>query len=411
MKTKIIVLVVFLIMIIGIFIFSKNNKEKDIKILSNTQVFSDFKNKFSKYPKCPSNLAGILTAPLMAPNKIVSLTPLGNLNPPGHTSPVDHIYFQTKETGKIPLYAPADSWITKATEIAYKDNLGNYIPSGYTLEYTLCDGLELALAEYTELIPEIKAKIGGQSADNCKGDISKPGHDKIERQCNYELNYQAKSGDLVGWVQKTPDGKLPFEVWAFNRNKLSREDIDWKYYDEKGGYPYPRAFCLFDLYNGDLKNQYYSKFGWSDENGNGFRPRTIEPLCGQVNQDITGTIQGMWFGDKDNKNTNIEFEGKGLAFIHNNIDPTIAEISIGGNFMSSGIISFKPLHDTNINREFSEVKADGKIYCYDNPQSYRQKDGGKILVQLLDDSSLNVEHQVGACKTIETFQKPFTYYR
>ena len=65
-----------------------------------------------KFPKCPANLSGILTYQLMDPKYIGSMLPLGNVAPPGHTSPVDHIYFEDNADGHIPLYAPADGWIT-----------------------------------------------------------------------------------------------------------------------------------------------------------------------------------------------------------------------------------------------------------------------------------------------------------
>ena len=415
MNKKIIIsIVVLVILIVGsgyVFIFSKDKQESFSA--STTKIFSDIKDKFTPYPKCPADLTGILTTPLMDPEKISALIPLGNISPPGHTSPADHIYFATKETGKIPVYAPVDSWITEVTEVSQQNSAGLYVPKGYVLTFTVCDGLILDFANYTELVPALREELVKQSTPECKRDIIKPGHEGgPEGQCYYKLNYPVKGGDILGYTQIDSQGRLPFEIWAYNHNKLARDDIDWAYYDKDNGYPYPRAFCLFDLYTGTLKDQYYSKFGFYDEkNEKAFIPRTIEPRCGQVNQDITGTIQGMWFGDPDKKNKNLEFEGKGLAFIHSNTDPTTAEISIGGNFMNSGVFSFQPIHSGMINREFSEVKADGKIYCYGNPNFDQLKGGEKILVQLLNDRSLNVEHQTGVCSSDESFQKLFTYYR
>lgn len=387
---------------------NKNNENSFL----DSKIFEGMKKKFSIYPDCPANLEGILTAPLMDPKNISNLIPLGNINPPGHTSPVDHIYFGTQETEKIPLYAPANAWITEITEIAYKNELGEYVLPEYAIRYTVCDGLDLVFASHTELVPEIKAEIDRIGTSDCKGEISKIGHTSIERQCYYKVNIPVKSGDLTGWVQPYGDGRLPFEIWAFNYNKLSRDDIDWAYYDKDSMFPYPRAFCLFDLYMGDLKVQYYSKFGFFDQkSGNAFKPRTIEPICGQVNQDITGTIQGMWYGENNPDDKDIEAKGKGLAFIHNNIDPLVAEISIGGNFMDVAVISFDPKHTGSIDREFSEVKADGKIYCYNEQVFNKQAVGGKVLVQLIGDRELKVEYQNGGCIGNEVFKTSYNYYR
>jgi|GEM_PF-4043001 len=54
-------------------------------------------------PDCPENIQGILTAPMIDLDKVSSIIPLGNIAPPGHTSPVDHNYFNTLSEEKIPL--------------------------------------------------------------------------------------------------------------------------------------------------------------------------------------------------------------------------------------------------------------------------------------------------------------------
>jgi len=379
------------------------------------------------YPACPSSMAGILTAPLMEPKYISALTPLGNLNPPGHTSPVDHIYFATEYDGKIPLYAPADAWITQITEISNQDSSGNYVTNGYALTYVICRGLELTFASYTDLAANIKSELAQDKGADCKRGIVKPGHTGgAEGQCYYRVNHKVTSGEEIGWVQrfKRPDGfgySLPFEIWAADYNTPARSDVNWLYYDDNR---YAHAMCTFDLYTGDLRDQFYAKFGvWDDrpikdENGTTtanagrFVARTIEPRCGQVNQDIVGTLQGMWFGGPPPKNNeSVEFAGKGVAFIHNNIDPTIGELSVGGNFMSAGVISFTPAHAGTTNREFSEVKADGTLYCYPNPETGWQRDGGKVLVQLLDDHHLTIERQDGECSGKEVFIRPYSYER
>lgn len=51
------------------------------------------KSLSGKCPACPADLSGILTYQLMDPKYIGGMIPLGNVSPPGHTSPVDHIYF------------------------------------------------------------------------------------------------------------------------------------------------------------------------------------------------------------------------------------------------------------------------------------------------------------------------------
>lgn len=403
----------FLILAGVVIFFPRQEKDsissRGAEIISErgAEIIADLKSKLSQYPECPADLSGILTAPLMEPKYISALIPLGNINPPGHTSPVDHIYFDTNYDGKIPLYAPADAWITQATKILYADKKDKkYISAGYQFKYVLCQGLEIDLTEYSEIVPEIKTALEAQKPE-CKYGITKDGHDKLEAQCYYRLNLKVKSGQLLGYVQKK-DGKLPFEIWAANYNKPARADVNWEYYEDDR---YAHSMCLFDLYTGDLKKQFYEKFGSAGyKPGETFTPRTIEPLCGQVNQDIVGTIQGMWFGWMPKRTDNVDDSEKGLAFLHNNIDPRQAEISIGGNFMDIGVVMFAPQHSGLIDREPSEVKADNRIYCY-NKQNNGENSEGKILVQLINDHRLKVEYQVGACNSNESFSKPFDYER
>ena len=369
-----------------------------------------------EYIACPKDISGILTAPLMEPKYISQLTPLGNINPPGHTAPVDHIYFATDFKGKIPLLAPADATITNIVEILQENGSGKYILDGYVLTYVICDGLVLDFASYTEVIQPIKDLLVKESP-SCKYGIVKPGHiGGPQGQCGFQITYQVKSGDEIGWVQAVKRGNsydLPFEIWAANYNLPARKDVNWSYYNDNR---YAHPICLFDLYAGDLKKAFYSKFGGMVVMGKekskvfSYVSRTIEPICGQVNQDIVGTIQGMWFGGIYSGDS-LEFQGKGVAFLHNNIDPTLGEISIGGEVTGqAGVITFKPTHSGKVDREPSEVKNDGSIYCYNSDQNSPNL-GGKILVQLTDSHHLKVEHLAGECGKNEAFSRPFTYQR
>ena len=366
-------------------------------------------------PACPAELSGVLTHPLMDPKYIAALTPLGNLNPPGHTSPVDHIYFATKYTGRIPLYAPADAQITTVTQDLVKYGSGGYKPNGYVVTYTLCRGVQIILAGYADVSPGLKAELATQSA-SCSYWAPKPGHDDSgEGQCMYnKLSYAVKSGDELGWTQATQTQwglELAFEIWAVDYNHVARSDVTWDYF---GGYDayYPYAFCLFDMYSGSLKDSFYSKFGLWDTKSKParFTPRTVAPKCGQTTQDIFDTIQGMWFGGPPDPKHNYEFEGKGLAIVHNNIDPTKAELSIGGFVTkNAGVSIFTPKHSGLIDREPSEVKADGMVYCY-NLAGAAYLDG-KLLIALLDGRHLKVEHQAGKCTGHEALKNPAAYQR
>ncbi len=384
-------------------------------------------------PVCPQNLEGILSHPFMDPKYIAALTPLGNISPPGHTSPVDHIYFQTTYDGRIPMYAPADATIYNITTIARetKPGAGDIKVIGYNLQYTICDGLVLDFANHEDVVDTIKNEITKRGKKDCRGGIVKDGHGKLEEeQCYYHVNIPVKAGQQVGWTWQTqhPEGwgkTLAFEIWAANYNVDPPSQTNWKYYEDDR---YAHIMCPFDLYTGELKQAYYSKLGrWEtgekgkkDDGKEGkkaalaggyFIPRNGEPFCGQVDQDIVGTIQGMWFSKPTPKDDyNAKFDG-GLAFLHNNVDVNMGEISVGGDLAQgkSGVVFFNPVHSGTVNREPGEVQADGKVYCYTADGQWNSQ--GKFLVQLVDDHHIKAEIQAGQCSTAETFTKPFFYER
>jgi len=411
-----ILLILIVIFGVTIFLLSKSSGNKLTKILN-------------KYPTCPANVEGILDHQLIDIDKITSMTPLGNLNPPGHTSPVDHIYFSTNFDAKIAVYAPADAWVTNIISVAMDAGQG-FEPYGYVIQLTICDGLILDFANNTDISQTLKDEISNQKGD-CKDSPKKDGHVGPERQCSYSLNYKVSSGEQIGYTQPTVMSggglDLQFEIWAANYNKPAPSNIDWSYYDDNR---YAHIMCPFDLYTGSLKQQFYAKLGSIDrkvikdektgkriETSSSFKPRTIEPICGTVNQNIVGTIQGMWFGEgwKNRKDKNIPDNIKQFSFLHWNLDPTYAEIGNAGEITGgqSGQFQFIANHTGTIDREPSEVRADGKVYCYNYgvTKDGQQLSGGKILTELVDDRHLKLEYQSGNCGTVETFTKSYNYER
>lgn len=387
-----------------------------------------------KYPACPSSLSGVLTSPLMDPKYIGSMIPLGNVAPPGHTSPADHIYFNVNTDDQIPLLAPADGWITHVMANSVKATASSdYVFDSYVVTYTICDGLVLDFAGYTDVTKTIQDALPSQNDASCTAGITKVGHDDAgEKQCDFQdLNIKVTSGELIGHThrEKNANGgyNIPFEIWTADYNIPAKSSVDWTYYADDR---YAHNYCTFDLYSGDLKAQFDAKFGsyeaitTKDSSGKTvtgtpvFKARTVAPLCGTVNQDIVGTLQGMWFSQKPNvDDKNVEATGQGISFIHNNIDPTQGEISIGGELTNNiaGILQFTPTHSGTTNREPSEVKADGNIYCY--PGHIQTLDAqnnsfdGKILVQVIDDHHIKVENQTGTCNASEAFVSPESFLR
>ena len=102
-------------------------------IFIGAAVFS-FRNFFiedilSPYPSCPQNLSGILTAPILDMNEFTGIVPLGNLNPPGHSTTTDHLYLLSiNEIDRwVNVYSPGNITLSKIHTSVSTDEKGNII--------------------------------------------------------------------------------------------------------------------------------------------------------------------------------------------------------------------------------------------------------------------------------------------
>ena len=142
-------------------------------------------------------------------------------------------------------------------------------------------------------------------------------------------------------------------------------------------------------------------------------PRTAEPRCGEVMQDIPGTAQGNWYTGEIGAHANWSQE---LALVHDNVDPALAAISIGGQVMDHGVWLFRPESSGLINRDFSEVTTDGMVYCYQGASTDQGGQNntpfpGRLLVALTSPTEMLVEQQDGGCSGCGAFVDPVTYRR
>lgn len=382
----------------------------------NAQTQGSGEAQNSALPTCPADLSGMLTVSMVDPASLAALVPLGNDAPPGHTFPVDHVYFtsfyQTEDLiPQTAFYAPGNGIITAITDVTNYGQNHSVLAESLLVDIGLCKGVLIKLGGLTSLTNEVKTAMMSNQGSCVDGPAKHTGETSIT-QCYYQMNYPVKAGDQIG---STGKGGFP-EVWAYDYRMTPDPRIQWARYGY-GDYGY--AFCLFDMYSGSLKNTLDAKFGSynkADKSGSTmtFTPRTVAPVCGLVDQYDWGTVQGDWFapGADPSKDNGPEFSGKALALEHSNFDPTYARIVVAGTVLNTAdAIEFKPTHSGLINREFSEVTTDGKTYCYDVTGHSNYGSTGKLLMQLVDDNHLKVEHKDGSCESSESFGNPVIYDR
>ena len=306
------------------------------------------------------------TVPMVDLDEIREITPLGNLNPPEHTLPTEHTYVHLESTG-VELRAPADIRVTSISYTGYVQEDRR----DYAIDYELCDDVVGYFLHIKTITPELEELL-----EDCEKHVY--GDGKYEN-CWARADLNLKAGDKIGTVGNDRQGN--FDVGAADF-RITLDYANPSRYEHRS----PSIVCAYDYYDDENKEAFYSKLD-----------RNLTPLCGEVNQDIPGTLQGNWYygGGKE--------WNEHLTFGHNVHDPRISEISVGGIFMEASKWEFTAVNSGNTNREFSKVK-DGDIICYE------AKNRGKLVVELGNDE-IQIEHQDGSCSNSESLRNPTIYKR
>lgn len=334
------------------------------------------------------------------PQKILSVTPLGNLNPPDHTIPTDHIYLVVKNNNEIhpematTVFSPSDITISTITHTTTKKS-GKEFSNDYSIDFSPCKDIQAKFGHVTKLSTKLKSLIE-QSKGDCQTRNPRP-EDKYT-YCRFNLNTKVSSGEEIGEAGGGTSTGLDF--WAIDFRTPELNFVNPKRYSSYQLH----TVCPIDLFEKSPKDILSEKFGRYE------KKRTIEPSCGQINQDVAGTIQGNWT-TADGYIDMPEAWSKALALVHDNADPSLGMISIGGIITTPTKIQFTPTVSGTTNRDFNQVRDD-QIHCYEGQSvGVNSKQSGRVLIQLMGQSKLNVEYQKGGCDKPFKFNAPTVYQR
>lgn len=232
----------------------------------------------------PSGLGGTLsfTRSPIDPAVIEYITPLGNLNPPGHTLPTDHIYFYHhlfhRAAPQFDVFAPASGVV--ATVMRNGDDQ-IYIWSSskhmYYLGHVMLEGAFSIGQQITA-----GQRLGTTSA--------------------------ASFGLDLGVINK--DITVPFISPARYSGNSLNVDAPLKYFTD------PLKAQLYALVEGTGVNR-----------------------DGQINFDQPGRLAGNWFHESLPVGETFQPTGwaRHLAFVRDNRDPSLIRISAGGVFIKAGV--------------------------------------------------------------------------
>ncbi len=351
-------------------------------------------------PDCPQDVSLPLfgTSPV-ALEDIIALIPLGNLNPPSHTFPTDHIYISMRRSdvidpasapARVDLYAPGDMWITS---VVVFEHLSSDPPfTDYTIRFSPCRQFEAYFMHVSSLSAELLDQIGPPEGANCR-QYSTGG--SLYNYCEHRgLRIEIQEGEVIGtaggraWPNALDmgaiDARLPPLGYA-NPERLEGNPSGLDFY---------HVVCPVDYFAEDVRAELMAMFG--DWDG-GIR-RTAEPVCGEVMQDIPGTAQGKWYL----RGTTESFpEDPHLALVRDNKVPTRAVFSVGTSVpgLDSSTYRFNPNYEGSFNLDFAQVIPGEMIYCYSGfiTRSGTPDDRAdfRLLLQLTTGSILRIEAQPG----------------
>jgi hypothetical protein len=291
----------------------------------------------------------VLPVPFTA---ISAATVVGGMSPPAHSIPSDHAGFYLNGTG-IPLSSPGAFRITQVKTTHYLASTFRAGQSDFGLEGNLCGGYQLGLAHIQSLVSKIQSHTGG----NC---TTYSTANETVQSCYNETDIELSAGEPIGTVGGASAAAFDFGVYqtghqnAFvNPSRYSSLTLT--------------AVCPYDPFTPDLRNQINSVLGQP-----GLFASGESPMCGSMNVDVAGTAAGVWVLQSGPVNQ-VGDETNFVTLAPHPLFPQSAQtFSIGpaalSSFVSGGITRFPVAASGRVNRRFSEVPADGQIYCYcDDP--------------------------------------------
>jgi hypothetical protein len=263
----------------------------------------------------------------VAVEQIRFIVPLGNLNPPGHTLPTDHIYFyvadpstgETAASRRTDFFAPADGTVMAVIDNGVGADRKVLFQATTRVQYYV-DHLIPSIA----LAPGVAVKAGdrlGTSGASYGIDLGL-------------INQDVTLTGLVNLSRYTPGEE--------------HTDAPLKYYVEP------------------LRSQLYAKV------------RTIGDRDGRFDHDVAGRLSGNWFGEADHAP---------LSFAYDTYDPSQVRIAIASGLtlapITLGIAPADPLpRDVSV--------ASGRV-GYTVTRAGIDGAIGHLLVEMLDDQRIRVE--------------------
>lgn len=370
---------------------------------SSYNVFGGQNNK-SYLPinvgECGANNTYFYVPPISFSN-FSSITPLGWVSAGGHVLPSDHIYFNLNQVGpgspfngtpvSTSVVAPGNFTIYEISGRSYSSN-GRATGNDYSIYFAPCNDISAYIHHVRMLSNKLLSNFT-PSGQTCENGTINAGQ---IHSCNKIVNIKVKTGELLGYTGGVPlsqGGVYSLDLGVYDTRSPSLIYANSSRYFSHQFH----VVCPINYYPQNMQNILLAKMGM------GSITRTQPPLCGQNDYDMLGTAQGNWF--RANTPTPYINEGPLISLARSNLIPSVGLFSVGSSSNIPGLSGvtyyFNPASTGLVNSNFSNVTANGNIYCYSSLSDtwmVNQPARGIILLQLVNSNTLRIEYQnAGSC--------------
>lgn len=358
----------------------------------NYNYFDDISN----LPPCGDKKEFFTTLPLSL-ESFTTIDPLGLLSPTAHVFPAPHLYFRIKRadsnseaaTLKFPIYAPTDSTVTEMALI-HATNKPELIDDA-AVYFSPCSQFKAYFDHVVDLSPNLKDAFDKAPVENCNEYTLTYKSGPVNwKHCRKRVNVKVSEGELIGYAgggqaQAALDfGAYDARIKPYNYANPKRSFMPQLAYN----------VCALDYFSEELERKLKDRLGGVSPTSFSSNTPIKSPSCGKVIQDVEGTAKGYWFAP-NNDAARSDYEPSHLALVQGHIDQSQQAFSNGESTKKSnlemGLYFFEPKDSGFVNRDFSEVKADGNVYCYETKNVYQNGKLKTIIIQLTDPKRLKIE--------------------
>jgi len=320
---------------------------------------------------------------------ISSFIVLGQFNPPGDVLPRGQTGLRLVNEDQIPVRAVGDIVIREVESTHWLSSPTRQGHTDYSLAFEIpnCRAITGTYEHIVELEPFLAERLVSPSCDVYSTES------ETVRSCRRRVTIPVPVGTLLGHVDGTISG-LDFDLFD-DRVRL----------DFVAAHRYPVArrgpICPQGLFTPALRDFLL------DRTGRGEIMRTAEPRCGTMDIDVAGTAQGMWVLDGQNVTLSGATFDRFFALAPSELRPDLYHLLVTAHpaFRVDPwgyvIFAFELQGAGRVNRPFSDVSADGTLYCYaagTDPIEFFPVETASFLMALGTDGKITLErrdHAVG----------------